>query len=93
MKVRAQFEIADTKVDEIAEGNDAEDLIAQAKARVAKHLGWKGIFLNAMTPLAFAQLAVKLYNDRHSSNYPIPQKAEDFVEFGKETGNLVVLEE
>jgi nucleotide-binding universal stress UspA family protein len=93
MKVRARFEVAGTEVDEIAEGKDASDLIAQAKDRVAKHLGWKGIFLNAMSPLAFAQLAVKMYNDHHDTDYPIPQTADEFVEFGMKTGNLTMLED
>lgn len=93
MKVRARLDVSGTQVDEIAEGKDATDLIAQAKARVAKHLGWKGVFLNAMTPLAFAQLAVKMYNDHHGASYPIPATAEDFVKFGIETGNLTVIEE
>ena len=93
MKVRVRFEVAGKQVDEIAEGASAADLIAQAKARVAKDLGWKGMFLNAMSPLAFAQLAVKMYNEHHKASYPIPQTPEEFVEFGKQTGNLTVLED
>lgn len=93
MKVRVRFEIGGRQIDEIAEGAHAEDLLAQSKSRVAAELGWKGIFLNAISPLAFAQMAVERYNDLHKTNHPIPRSAEEFLEFGKATGNLTVLEE
>lgn len=93
MKVRVRFEVAGKEIDEIAEGKDADDLLAQAKARVAAHLGWKGLFLNVMSPLEFARLAVKMYNEHHETSFPVPESAADFVEFGKKTGNLTVLEE
>lgn len=93
MKVRVRFEVADRSIDETVEGRSAEDLLAMAKARVARELGWKGLFLNAISPLAFAQMAVQRYNDHYKTNHPIPTSAEEFVEFGKMTGNLTVIEE
>jgi hypothetical protein len=92
MKVRVRFEIADRSIDETVEACGAEELLAIAKARVARELGWKGLFLNAMTPLSFAQMAVQRYNDHYKAHYPIPKSAEEFVEFGEATGNLTVLE-
>jgi len=92
MKVRVRLEVPGRVVDEIAEAPNAEGLIAQAKARVVRELGWKGLFLNAMSDLSFAQLAVRLYNERYHANYAIPQTADEFLDFGKATGNLTVLE-
>ena len=92
MKVRVDLEVAGRAVHETVEGTDATDLLAKAKARVAKELGWKGMFLNAMSPLAFAQLAVNLYNEKFKTEYPTPKTAEEFFEFGAKTGTLTVLE-
>ena len=83
--------MGDRKVDEVVEAVSAEDLLVQAKARVAKELGWRGMFLNAMTPLKFAQTAVAMYNDRFHTTHPAPQSAEEFIQFGKQTGNITVL--
>lgn len=93
MKVRVRFEVAGRSIDETVDGRDAEDLLAMAKARVARELGWKGLFLNAMSPLSFAQMAVQRYNDHYKADYAIPASAQEFLEFAQATGNLTVLEE
>ena len=92
MKVRVRFEMGDKKIDEVVAGASADDLLTQAKARVAKELGWKGMFLNAMSPLQFAQTAVRLYNERFKADHPLPQSADEFFRFGEQTGNITVLE-
>ena len=92
MKVRVTFEMGDKKVDEVVDAASADDLLTQAKARVARELGWRGMFLSAMTPLKFAQTAVGMYNERFKTAHPLPQTADEFLRFGEQTGNITVLE-
>ena len=93
MKVRVTMQVAGRNVDETLTGPNADDVLAQAKARVTKELGWKGLFLNALTPLAFAQKAVELYNGAHKTSYAVPQSAEEFFVLGKDLGYVTMLPE
>jgi hypothetical protein len=93
MKVRITMELSGQKIDDVLEGTDANDLLSQAKARVAKSLGWKGLFLNAMTPLAFAQRAVALYNEAHHTQYNAPQSADEFLHLGQDLGYITLLQD
>lgn len=91
MKVRVKLSIAGKDIDEIVTGRDAEDVLAQAQARVARELGWKGLFVKAMSPLGFGQEAVRRYNAAHNSAYDIPQSADEFVQLGQDLGYLSLL--
>ncbi len=91
MKVRVTMDMAGRHVDETLTGTDAEDVLAQAKARVAHELGWKGLFLNVMSPLAFAQEAVKRYNSAFGTALPAPQSADEFLQQGETMGYVHVL--
>ncbi len=91
MKVRVTMEVGGRKIDETLTGPDADSILAQAKARVAKELGWKGLFLNAMSPLGFAQKAVDLYNGAHKTSYSLPQSAEEFLRLGQDLDYITVL--
>ena len=93
MRVRVSMPIADRQVDEELEGASADEVVAKAKARVAQALGWKGLFLNALTPLAFAQKAVQLYNEKNETQYDLPQSADEFLRLGKDLGYVTVLSE
>jgi len=88
MKVRVKLEIADRKIDEVVDGRDAADVLAQAKARVERELGWKGFFLKAMSPLGFAQEVVRRYNSGTDSKYALPQSADEFLKLGADLGYL-----
>ncbi len=92
MKVRVTMEVAGRKIDEVLTGPDADNVLAQAKARVAKELGWKGLFLSAMTPLGFAQKAVELYNGSHQTQYGQPQSADEFLRLGQDLGYITLLD-
>ncbi len=85
--------VAGRHIDETLSGSTADDVLAQAKARVTKELGWKGLFLNAMTPLAFAQKAVEMYNGAHRTTYAAPKTAAEFFTLGKDLGYITVLSE
>lgn len=87
------MDVAGRHVDETLNGPNADDVLAQAKVRVAKELGWKGLFLSAMTPLAFAQMAVTLYNSAHKTTYAEPKSADEFFVLGKDLGYITVLPE
>lgn len=93
MKVRIQMPVAGRDIDEILTGSNAEDVLAQAKSRVAKELGWKGLFLNAMSPLGFAQKAVELYNGANATQYAIPQSADEFLSLGQDLSYISILNE
>ena len=93
MKVRVTMEVAGRHIDETLFGPDADDVLAQAKARVTKELGWKGLFLNAFTPLAFAQKAIEMYNSAHKTTYAVPNSAAEFFILGKDLGYIAILPE
>ncbi len=92
MKVRVEFQLGERSIREEVEGQDASEILSLAKARVMKKLGWKGMFLAAMSPLSFAQEAVRRYNDHFKTDYPAPQSADQFIHFGEQTGSLTVIE-
>lgn len=91
MKVRVTMDVAGRHIDEVLSGTSADDILGQAKARVARELGWKGLFLNAMPTLTFAQEAVRRYNAAYKTQHPIPQSADEFFALGQELDYLSVL--
>jgi hypothetical protein len=92
MRVRVEFQLGERVIREEVEGSDATAILAFAKQSVMRQLGWKGIFLAPFTPLTFAQDVVRRYNDHFNTNYAQPQTAEQFIQFGEETGSLTILE-
>lgn len=93
MNVRVVMDIAGRNIDEMVSGETADEILSKAKARVEKELGWKGIFLKAMSPLGFAQEAVRRYNAATNSNYEIPNSADEFIELGKDLGYIIEVPE
>ncbi len=91
MKMHVKMEVAGRSIDEIVEGADAADILAQIKARVQRELGWKGMFLSALTPLAFAQMAVQRYNASRKAELPVPATADDFIALGQQMGYVTLL--
>ena len=93
MKVRVTMDVADRHIDETLTGKDADDILSQAKARVAREMGWKGLFLNAMPTLTFAQEAVRRYNSAYKTQYAMPQSADEFMTLGQDLNYFTVLPE
>ncbi len=91
MKVRVTLSLAGRNIDETLTGDNADDILSQAKARVARELGWKGLFLNALSPLSFAQKTVSLYNDAHKTDYASPQNASEYLTLGQQLGYFTFL--
>ena len=91
MKYRIiDLELDGRKINEVLEAPNADAFLLAARDRVARELGWKGMFLKTFTGLQFAQEAVRRYNERRDERHPVPRTADEFIEFGKSTGNLVV---
>ncbi|MBV9850160.1 MAG: hypothetical protein JO250_10845 [Armatimonadetes bacterium] len=93
MKVRVTMEIAGRQVNETVTGKDADDVLTQAKARVAAELGWKGMFLRAMPTVTFAQEAVRRYNKAYDTHYDLPHSADEFLKLGQDLGYFTLLPE
>lgn len=91
MKVRVQLNLEGRAIDEQVSGNTADDLLVNVKEKVQKALGWKGLVVAAMTPIAFARTAVQLFNERNNTNYGLPNSAEEFVKLGVDLGYVTVL--
>ncbi len=91
MKMHVKMDVAGRSIDEVVDGTDADDILGQIKARVTRELGWKGLFLNALTPLAFAQMAVQRYNTSHKASLPVPATADDFLALGQQMGYVTFL--
>ena len=91
MKVRVTMSIAGRQIDQTLSGTNADDVLEQAKAHVTRELGWKGLFLGAMTPLAFAQKAVELYNGSHQTRYAVPRNADEFLRMGQDLGYITLV--
>ena len=91
MKLHVKLDIAGKSVNEVLSGTNADDIVGQAKARVARELGWKGLFLNAMTPLGFAQEAVRRINEAQKSRHAIPKSTEEFLALGRNLGYVTEL--
>lgn len=91
MKLHVNMDVAGRHIDEIVEGQDADDVLGRIKARVQRELGWKGLFLNALTPLAFAQMAVQRYNSSRKADLPVPATADEFIKLGQQMGYVSLL--
>jgi hypothetical protein len=92
MKVRVTMEVVGRKIDEVLSGPNADEIVGAAKSKVARELGWKGLFLTPLTPLAFAQMAVKQYNEAHRANYTIPNTCDEFLKLGEGLGYITFLD-
>jgi len=49
------------------------------------------MFLHALTPLAFAQMAVQRYNASRKADLPVPATPDDFIALGQQMGYVSVL--
>lgn len=87
MKVHIHLAIGETKIDEEATGNSAEEVVANVRDRVAGEMGFLvGGFIKRMTPLAFAHEATRRYNAAAKDNAPLPATCEDFLEMAVAKG-------
>ena len=91
MKIRVTMDVADHHINEVVEGVTAEEIVSIAKSKLAKELGWKGLFLKALSPLSFAQQAIGQYNSSSGTQYKIPQSCDEFLNLGQDLGYITFL--
>jgi len=92
MRLHIHFQTGDIRVDEIVEGDTAEIVTAKMQARVAQEVGFPiGIMLKKISPLQFAQEAIRKYNSTTSATTPIPQSCDEFLKIGIEKGFATAL--
>ena len=92
MKVQVKLELGGRTIHETVSGANAGEIVATVKGHVERELGWKGIFLMAMSPVGFAQEAVRRLNASMNANYALPQTADDFIKLGIDLGIVTVVE-
>lgn len=92
MKVHIDLELEGRTYSDTLVAPDARTLLETAKERVASEMGILGFVVRAMSPITFAQQVVKLYNQKYGKSQPLPRTADDFLDFGRRTGYLTVLE-
>jgi hypothetical protein len=87
MNVHIHLAIGDTKIDEDASGDSAEEVVASIQDRVAKKMGFLvGGFIKRMTPLDFAREATRRYNAAAKDNAPPPASCEEFLQMAVTKG-------
>jgi hypothetical protein len=87
MKVHVKIDQDNFSVDETFTGANADDLVGQMKARVAKELNFAmRLALNAMSNLAFAQEVVKRLNQAKKLDLPIPKNCDEFLQLAQQQG-------
>jgi len=83
VKLHVHFQTGDVKVDEVISGDTAEAIVALMQRRVAQEAGFLvGAVVKRMTPLQFAQEAIRRYNAATKENAPIPQTCDQFLQLG-----------
>ena len=87
------LELAGRTIDETLDGGSADDVLVTVKERVERELGWKGVFLKMLSPIGFAQEAVRRLNASAGTNYALPQSADEFLKLGIDLGFVTVLNE
>jgi hypothetical protein len=94
VKLQVKFQIGDVKVDEIVEGDTAEAIVTTMQKRVAAKANFLvATVIKGMTPLQFAQEAMRRYNTSAKDNAPIPATCDEFIQNGIARQFATVLEE
>jgi hypothetical protein len=87
MRVHIRTEMQGVAVDEVIEAQTAEDVVAEMKNRVSARMGFAvRLFINSMSPLAFAREVVVRYNQATEKNLPSPTSCQDFLDIGVREG-------
>jgi hypothetical protein len=92
MRLHVHFQTGDIRVDEVVEGDTAETVTAKMQSRVAQEAGFlMGTVIKRMSPLQFAQEAMRRYNGATGSAASIPQSCEEFIQQGVAKGFATLL--
>jgi len=93
MRVRVTYRTPDMDIDEEFTGAGADEVVAAMQKAVAARapLGLR-LFVGALRPLSFAQVAVDRYNDAARTDIARPATCEEFLRAGEREGLLTVLD-
>lgn len=92
MKVNVNINNPNMKLNETFSGPNADAVVAAMKARVLKELPFAlRLAANALSPLMFAQEAVKRYNESMKTNIPRPNTCEEFIKFAVDNGFATIV--
>ncbi|MCS6777628.1 MAG: hypothetical protein RMJ43_10545 [Chloroherpetonaceae bacterium] len=87
MKVHVHIDHPRMQVNETFTGDNAEAVVAAMKARVARDMPFAmRMMVNAMSPLRFAQEAVKKYNENMKTSIALPSTCEEFLQLAEQHG-------
>ena len=93
MKVHAQIDQQGFKIDEVFSGANADAVVGQMKARVAKEMGFAmKLAINAMPNVSFVREVVKRYAEGMKKTLPEPTSCEHFLQIAQEEKLVTVLE-
>ncbi len=87
MKLHVHFQTGDIRVNEVVEGDTAEEITTKMQERVAQEAGFLiGAVIKRMSPLQFAQEATRRYNAAAKDSAPLPASCEEFLKLGVAKG-------
>jgi hypothetical protein len=93
MKVRVNVQTPQMTLDEVFSGADAEAVVRAMQKSAAGRLSFLlRAFVNAMSPLQFAQEVVRRYNEAMKKDIPAPTSCQEFLERGQTEGIAQILE-
>ena len=93
MKVRVAHRTPQMNIDEVFAGPTSEAVVLAMQKAVASKVNFAlRLFVNAMSPLQFAQEVVKRYNEASGKNVPPPRSCDEFIQLGEAEGIATVLE-
>jgi hypothetical protein len=93
MKIHVTTQEEGMKIDSDFEGATADEVVGAMKSKVAKEITLAlRPFVNAMSPLAFAQEVTRRYNAKNKTSEPLPKSCAEFIEKGQQMGTITVVE-
>jgi hypothetical protein len=93
MKLHVHLKTGDIAIDEVVEGNGAEEIVAAVQRRVVQEAPFLvAAVIKRMSPLAFAQEATRRYNTATKQTLPIPTTCDEFVKMGVEKNFATLVE-
>ncbi|HSV72532.1 MAG TPA: hypothetical protein VLH79_02095 [Chthonomonadales bacterium] len=87
------YQTPDVHIDEVFSGASADEVVsAMQRAVAARGSLAVRLFVGALSPLSFAQVAVDRYNDAAQRSIARPTSCEEFLRSSEREGLLTVLD-
>ncbi|MEP6757169.1 MAG: hypothetical protein ABJA67_16815 [Chthonomonadales bacterium] len=92
MTVRVKLQINGKEIDQTFSGESPDAVVDQMRKTAAEQSPWLvRTAINRMTPVHFAQEAVKRFNAGTGGKHPIPDTCDAFLATGKSMGIVQVI--